>query len=330
MKRKDTLRALLTPEPQPAEAAAPAQQRVPAGAVRAMGLALGRLRDEAAEAMEMKARMEAGGAIAELDPELVDPSFLPDRLSPEDDTEFRLLMQSIAGSGQQVPVLVRPHPDQPGRYQLAYGHRRLRAIRELGLKLKAIVKALTDAELAIAQGKENLERRDLTFIERAMFALQLEAAGFDRPTLHAALAVQSAEMTRYLTVARAVPSAIVHAIGPAPRTGRPRWMELARLLASPEARQQAANLIASPDFRALNSDARFARVLNALQKATTIVQDQTEWWHGPGQVPIVRIERSGTGTRLTVNETAAPGFGAFLIARLEELHAAYKAEQVEE
>ena len=40
--------------------------------------------------------------------------------------------------------------------------------------MRAIIQALTDAELVIAQGKENAERRNLSFIERALFAANLD------------------------------------------------------------------------------------------------------------------------------------------------------------
>ena len=51
-----------------------------------------------------------------------------------------------------------------GFYQVAYGHRRVRATAILGIKVRAIVRDLTDAELVIAQGQENNARQDLSFI----------------------------------------------------------------------------------------------------------------------------------------------------------------------
>ena len=48
--------------------------------------------------------------------------------------------------------------------------------------VRAVVRTLSDAELVIAQGKENNERRDLSFIERALFAAHLEHRKFERPT----------------------------------------------------------------------------------------------------------------------------------------------------
>jgi ParB family chromosome partitioning protein len=72
---------------------------------------------------------------------------------------------------------LRAHSTAPGRYQTAFGHRRVRAARVLARPVKAIVRTLSDDELIIAQGVENSAREDLSFIERAVFALRLENAG---------------------------------------------------------------------------------------------------------------------------------------------------------
>ena len=54
-------------------------------------------------------------AFSELDPDLIDASLVTDRLeeSPE---QFEDFARQIKENGQQVPILVRPHPDVEGRY----------------------------------------------------------------------------------------------------------------------------------------------------------------------------------------------------------------------
>ncbi|RUW60107.1 ParB N-terminal domain-containing protein, partial [Mesorhizobium sp. M4B.F.Ca.ET.049.02.1.2] len=98
--------------------------RVLAGPVRTMGLALDRMDQEA---RELREALKSGERVVELDPELIDGSFVRDRLDGEvsatDD-----IVRSIEENGQEVPILVRQHPDLEGRYQVAYGHRRLRAV----------------------------------------------------------------------------------------------------------------------------------------------------------------------------------------------------------
>ena len=54
--------------------------------------------------------------------------------------------------------------------------------------------------LVLAQGKENSERRDLSFIERAMFAVHLEERGFDRNVVMAALSVDKSEAAKLFAV----------------------------------------------------------------------------------------------------------------------------------
>jgi ParB family chromosome partitioning protein len=209
---------------------------------------------------------------------------------------------------------------------MAYGHRRLIAVRRLGARLKAVVRPLSDAELVVAQGKENIERRNLTFIERALFAAHLEQHGFDRPTLHAALAVQSAEMTRYLQVARTIPRPVVMAIGAAPRTGRPRWLELQRLFTRPQAEPAARRAMDAPGFRALGSDARFLRIYEALRQGDANEEPDQYWRNARGE-PVVRIEASGQSTRLTINEKLEPNFARFLVDRLDTLHHDFLAQK---
>src|SRR5690606_13212495 len=96
--------------------------------------------------------------------------------------------------------------------------------------VRAVVRELGDDDLAVAQGKENAERRSLSFIERAFFAKALLDHGFERQTAQAALAVHKSEISRLLQVAEMVPLEIVEALGPAPKVGRPRWLALGELL----------------------------------------------------------------------------------------------------
>ena len=43
------------------------------------------------------------------------------------DAAFEALKQSIGERGQEIPVLLRAHASAPGRFQAAFGHRRIRA-----------------------------------------------------------------------------------------------------------------------------------------------------------------------------------------------------------
>ena len=83
---------------------------------------------------------DASETIVELDPELVDDTFGSDRLPVDYDPEFESLKAAIADYGQLQPVLVRPHASASGRFEIAFGRRRMRVARELGCRVKAIVR----------------------------------------------------------------------------------------------------------------------------------------------------------------------------------------------
>lgn len=240
--------------------------RTSSGAVKAMGLTLGAITREAEEARHLRQALSDGERVLMLDTGVIDQSFVSDRLGEAtEDADFLALVESIRTGGQQSPILVRPHPTSPGRYETAYGHRRLRAATTLGIKVKAIVRPLSDDELVLAQGKENAERRNLSFIERALFAAALVARGFDRKVVGEALSVDKTELSRLLQVAEAVPDHLARLIGPAPKAGRTRWMALMEFLTSEGARVRALDEAASERCRAADSDTRFAMVLARLQ-----------------------------------------------------------------
>lgn len=262
---------ILSAEPVPSDKISEPQQRSAAsrsGAVKAMGLSLADMSRELETAKQLSESLARGDQVVELDASLIDGSFIEDRLTRQetDDPDFLTLIQSLHQHGQQVPILVRPHPETAGRFQAAYGHRRMRAAARLGRPVKALIKRLTDAELIIAQGKENSERRDLSFIERALFAQALIERGFDRMTVQDALSLHKAEMTRFIQVASAVPELIIRAIGPAPKVGRPRWMQLAEILKDKAALKQAERFIDDNDFRNAETDMRFQLMLQKLTR----------------------------------------------------------------
>lgn len=303
------------------EAEAP-RPLVRSGAVGAMGRSLGRIAHAADEA---RALMAAGDTVVELDPFLVDPSFIADRLASGAD-EPSDLVELIRNHGQQVPILVRPHPDHQTRYQIAYGHRRLRAAIALGRPIRAVIKALSDADLVVAQGQENSARTDLSYIERALFAVSLEARGFDRATVMAALAMEKTQLSRLIAIGRAIPAALVIAIGPAPKTGRPRWSALVEALSRSDADTVLEATLNRQDFRTLDSDARFGRVLMALSAAPHPERGSLiSAWKNPIGQAVVRIDQNARRTHLTVDERIEPRFGAFLIENLPDLYQAFQA-----
>ena len=305
-KRRDALQAMMapiqtaTPAPRPAAAS---------GSLKAMGLSLKSMSDDADETRALRAQLAAGAQVVELDPELVDPSFIRDRL--ENGEDFEAFKASLAEDGQQVPILVRP--TENGRYQAAYGHRRVAALKILKLPVKAVVRDLSDDQLILAQGKENSDRRDLSFIERALYAARLEDHGVARTALISALSLQKGNLSTMITVARSIPEELIVAIGPAPKIGRPRWEQLAGLIGNDKWRAATED----SSFASLPSDTRFERVLKALlPKKPQVVQ--------AGKLKIAKVQHSQTSTQLTIDERQTPEFGAYLIEQLPEIYAAFQ------
>lgn len=338
--RKDQLKALFgTVDPAPAapaaaepvkavEAEAPARPRSASGAVKAMGLSLGGLSREIEEARRLKESLDTAERVVQVDTGLIEASFVADRLDHGDhDADFEALVASIEASGQQVPVLLRPHPDKPGRYQTAYGHRRVRAASRLGVAVLAIVRSLSDIELVLAQGKENSERRDLSFIERALFAHELIGRGFERGLVQDALSLHKAEMTRFLQVADAVPEHIVRAIGAAPKVGRPRWMALADLLKSEAGRGKADDEMSSARFREATSDERFNLLFTRLQRrGQPVVGGAREIRDGKGRA-VAHLTVAKGKARVDFVEKIADGFEEFLGEELPRLLQKFEQER---
>jgi ParB family chromosome partitioning protein len=284
---------------------------------------------------ELRNRLASGSAIREIDPSAVDPSPVTDRFRDDGDGSFEGFKQSIADRGQEVPILVRPHPRDTGRYQCAYGHRRVRAAQELGVPVKAIVRDLSDEDLVVAQGLENAAREDLSFIERASFAMRIEDAGHSRSVIQHALSIDKAEASKLIGVARAIPRDVLDAIGRAPKIGRPRWLMLAEQLKEDDALARAKAAIVEPGFAARQTDARFAAVLIAVGRAPQAHRapgiKEAEQIVGANGQKIGHAQHAEREVNLRIDETVSPGFAAFLVEQLPALFEAFsRANRLED
>jgi ParB family chromosome partitioning protein len=249
MGRKNLLQDLMsTSDGKPAEPLRPRQAK---GAIGAVSKSIA----------DLKSR-----SVTDLHPDQIRAGGLRDRLE-EDEAADEALVTSIRDHGQQVPVLVRPHPTEPDLYQIVYGRRRVAALRALGQPVKALIRDLDDKALVIAQGQENAARQDLSFIEKVNFARQMHEAGYDRKTICAALHIDKTVISRMLKIADSVPARVIEAIGPAPSIGRNRWVALADAL--DQIKTDASDLEAVAQKSAgQGSDAAFEAVLKAADART--------------------------------------------------------------
>ena len=326
-KRTDTIRSLFAQPPSPVLSAdnnPPEQLRVAAGAVRSIKETFS---DIERENEALRARIAEGEHVVEIDAGLIDPSPFADRFNQEDDLSFEALKQSIAERGQEIPILLRAHTVAPGRYQTAFGHRRVRAARALGRPVKAIVRALTDDELIIAQGVENSAREDLSFIERAVFALRLETAGRNRTVIQQALAIDRAEASKLISVAKAVPNDLILAIGKAPKIGRRRWQELAEALQDKAALKRAQAVAALPAFAKVGGDERFSRALSAAKRQEArkrLGHPIIEIRDAAGRA-LAEVRASERDLKVTLAKGTGNAFAQFLTLRLPELFEEFRS-----
>lgn len=285
-----------------------------------LGLIQGAM-ESTGRAEELERKLTQGVTVVDLDPAEIDASFVPDRMAPSEEAH-QALVASIRESGQQVPILVRPHPEIPGRYQIAYGHRRVRAVQELGCTVRAVVRNLTDEQLVVAQGQENNERTNLTFIERARFAKQLEDRGFSRDILSKSLCIDKANLSRLISVATRIPLEIIDAIGPAPTIGQGRWMEFADLL-DRRAQEKVRTKISEEKFSALTSEMKFDAVYSLVKAKSS--KASAEPWATADGLRIAKVTRTSKNLSLTFDEREAPNFGEFVLSRLDALFAEFKS-----
>lgn len=296
------------------------KERDPATKLTAnIGNALRVQNDRLERAEEIERRLAEGQAVVELDASSIDPSFVRDRM----EGEIEGLIASIRDQGQQVPILVRPHPDQPDRFQVAFGHRRLRAVVELGLPVKAVVRDLTDEQLVVAQGQENNEREDLTFIEKARFAHRLNRQ-FSREIVIAAMSVDKSNLSKMLLLVDTLPSELIDAIGSAPGVGRPSWQQLAELVEKAPSPSAAILFAASQDVQALPSADRFKAVMAKLKppRATRGLPDVMST---PDGDRLAQVTQSKSKVEITIDRKATPDFAAFVLDQLPALYQEHRA-----
>jgi ParB family chromosome partitioning protein len=288
--------------------------------VGAFGASLNQINERGKRAEEIERKLAAGQTVVELDTSLIDPSFVSDRM-PLSEAALSDLVEAIRETTQLSPILVRPHPEKPGRYQTAFGHRRTRAVSLLGIPVRAIVREMSDEEMVVAQGQENHARRDLSYIEKARFAQRLEAR-FNRETIMTAMSVYKSDLSNMLTVAHRIPEDITDAIGPAPKTGRRGWIQLADLMKSSKMIEAARKGATAPDLQTKVSDDRFNAVLALLKPSAP--KSKTEAWSSAGGEKLAKVSSNAQRVVVTVDRKQSPAFAEFLLTRVKDLYAEFE------
>jgi ParB family chromosome partitioning protein len=282
----------------------------------------------AVSAVAESIRKLGASAPREIDPAEITDSRFADRLDVMDG--LHELIASIRRSGQQLPVLLRKAPvGAPAgkRFEVIYGRRRIAACREIGIFVRAHVAEFDDRQALVAQGLENAARLENSFIERARFAAQLDAAGYEPHDICETLNVDASGLSRMRAAVRDVPEALILAIGPAHRSGRRPWLRLGQILGGARApHPDEARALVDGD---LDSDARLARLIEVLEGSKE---------PRPARKPVARAQRAIGGKRLAltvdekrmtvmVRDRRAGGFLPWLDERLEALYAEWAEEE---
>jgi len=107
------------------------------------------------------------------------PSAANPRIIRKDDPKLAELTESIKALGVLVPVLVRPKPGDPGKWELLAGSRRRAAAKAAGLtELPVLVRELDDRAALVVIVTENMQREDLSPFEEARGVRALLDGGF--------------------------------------------------------------------------------------------------------------------------------------------------------
>ena len=280
-------------------------------------------------------KLMEGEVVVELDPRLLDVSFVADRLSDEGE-EYQELKQAIKESGQTTPILVRPSSSDSQRYMVVFGHRRLKVAKELGISVKAVVKKLDDITSAIAQGQENSARSNLSFIERAYFAQNLLASGMTKDVVRSSLAIDEAMLSKMLGVVEVVPAAIIKALGASKKIGRDKWLSLRQLLLAPALLKVATEFTETAEFVELVEDKRFDelhdylkryKVKSAAKKPKGSASGR-DWTSSDSSLNFVMNAKSKK-VAIELSNVEAKPFSDWLSGRMDRLYDEYKRSKTE-
>ena len=282
--------------------------------------------DLTAQIPALRAMQGSLQAIRDLAPSDIDDWGATDRMGDEftavnpegldtDGEDFAGLKRSIGEFGQQVPILVRPSKTK-GRFEIIYGRRRLRACAELGLPVRANVQTIDDDTALLAKSVENAARRPLSFYEKVRFSAAIIAEGQDTAKVMRLLNVTKSGASHLKKVRDNVPDSVGLRIGSAPRSGRPRWTQLAEAFANRTVNENQA--LAYLDRLSMDtpSDERLDGLLASIARRGAQPRVQQDRYPVAG----VTVKTGRSGLNVSVKRSGSPdGFADWLDAHIDEI-----------
>jgi ParB family chromosome partitioning protein len=287
-------------------------------------------RNAMAELKALEAAIEqqkaSGLLIEEIDANLADPSPYWDR-DPRltQDASFASFVDEIRQRGQQSPALVRPHPSDPGRFEVCFGHRRLLACRTLGIRLRAIVRPLSEGQMAGAAYSENAHRQGVSILEQARaLARYIDRGVFpSKQALADALNVSRSHVSNLSSYAE-LPDRVLEALGDWRKCTFRDAGNLLKAVRDPERGpsllETAERLIAS------ESQVSYSARLKLLLGQRTHDAVDEDLLESAGRLLAAR-KRSKRSTAITFREPVQSGFADFVWSRLPELAEEFQRER---
>ena len=160
-----------------------------------------------------------------------------------EDSELLDLVVSVKIYGVLEPILVRPKEN--GLYEVVAGGRRVVAAKKAGLvEVPAIVKALNDQEAYEVQLIENVQRRDLSDMEKArMLDFMIKKFGYTQEALAQKLGKTQGWVSQHISMLKLeadyYPGNNVETVSPGTQTGVITERQAREILAaSPEKREE--------------------------------------------------------------------------------------------
>jgi ParB family transcriptional regulator, chromosome partitioning protein len=157
-----------------------------------------------------------------------------------------------------------------------------------------------------------------------------------------ALAVDKTWVSRMISITKRIPPAVIDAIGPAPGAGRDRWMDLATRFEESGKETKFLPLLESTTFQEADSEARFVQVYDFVLPGGAAAAEKTgrsegsagrrevqQWGPSAENDRVVSLTHNMRASMLSIDRRIAPGFGEFLLARMESLFAEYTETQGE-
>lgn len=215
---------------------------------------------------------EAAAPARTLPIEMLEPGPFQPRSNFHADT-LAELVDSIRARGILQPLLARPHPQNPGKYQIVAGERRWRAAQQAGLHdVPVLIRDLADTDAMAAALVENLQRQDLNPIEEGEgFRRLIEEFGLTQEQLGTAVGKSRSHVANAMRLLQLPPSVRIEV-----QSGRLSAGHARALLAHPDP-EQAAKLVIARGLNVRQTEAlASAKPKEAGESAEKVKDPETE------------------------------------------------------